>query len=76
MVAAFNFTPVPRERFRLGVPRPGHYTEVMNSDSAFYAGSNLGNLGGATAEDREWMGHPYAIEITLPPLAGVILKPE
>ncbi|HKJ70648.1 MAG TPA: 1,4-alpha-glucan branching protein GlgB [Gammaproteobacteria bacterium] len=75
-VAAFNFTPMPRERFRLGVPRRGHYAEVLNSDSAFYAGSNVGNLGGVAAEDREWSGRPHSIEITLPPLAGVILKPE
>ncbi|MEF8793518.1 1,4-alpha-glucan branching protein GlgB [Thiohalorhabdus sp.] len=76
VVAAFNFTPVPREQFRLGVPQGGHYAEVFNSDSAFYGGSNLGNLGGVPAKDREWMGRPYAIEVTLPPLAGVILRPE
>jgi len=76
VVVALNFTPVPREGFRLGVPRGGHYTEVINSDSAYYAGSNLGNGGGVTAVDREWMGRTHSLEITLPPLGGVILRPE
>ena len=76
VVGVFNFTPVPREGFRLGVPRGGRYVEVINSDSAFYGGSNLGNGGGVVAEERDWMGRPYSITITLPPLAGVILRPS
>jgi 1,4-alpha-glucan branching enzyme len=76
VVVALNFTPVPREGFRLGVPQGGHYAEVMNSDSAFYGGSNIGNLGGVTAVAQPWMGRSHAIEITLPPLAGVILRPK
>ncbi len=75
VVGAFNFTPVPREGFRIGVPRPGYYTEILNSDSAFYGGSDLGNGGGVTADERDWMGRPYSINITLPPLAGVLLRP-
>jgi len=76
VVAAFNFTPMPREGFRLGVPVGGYYRELLSSDSAFYAGSDLGNGGGVTAEEREWMGRPYSLEITLPPLAGVLFQPS
>ncbi|MFA9462004.1 1,4-alpha-glucan branching protein GlgB [Thiohalorhabdus methylotrophus] len=76
VVGAFNFTPVPRAPFRLGVPRGGHYRELINSDSAFYGGSDLGNAGGVTASEAPWMGHPYSITLTLPPLAGIILRPS
>ncbi len=75
VVGVFNFTPVPREGFRLGVPRRGHYTELINSDAGLYGGSNLGNLGGVLAVEREWMGRPYSIELVLPPLAGLIFRP-
>jgi 1,4-alpha-glucan branching enzyme len=75
LVIALNFTPVPRESYRIGVPLPGPYREVLNSDSAYYGGSNLGNLGDLSAEDVPWMGRPYSVSIVLPPLAGVILQP-
>ncbi|MEK7322983.1 MAG: alpha amylase C-terminal domain-containing protein, partial [Pseudomonadota bacterium] len=71
-VVALNFTPVPRENYRLGVPAPGLYHEVLNSDSHLYAGSNLGNAGQVKAESVPWMGHPYSITINLPPLAAVV----
>ncbi len=71
LVVALNFTPVPRHDYRLGVPKAGSYQEIFNSDSAFYGGSNLGN-GWIEAEPIPWMGRPYSISITLPPLAGVI----
>jgi 1,4-alpha-glucan branching enzyme len=75
LVAALNFTPVPRESYRVGVPEPGVYREVINSDAADYSGSGMGN-GGRTlaAEERPWMGRPYSVEVTLPPLAGILLK--
>ncbi len=75
VVAVFNFTPVVRERYRLGVPRPGWYQVILNSDSEYYGGSNIG-APGAMAEPTPWMGHPYSIELSLPPLAGIWLKPE
>ncbi|MCG5535224.1 1,4-alpha-glucan branching protein GlgB [Ectothiorhodospira mobilis] len=74
LVCAMNFTPVPREGYRIGVPAPGRYREVLNSDSHFYGGSNLGNLE-AEAEDIPWMGRPYSVVLTLPPLAGIVLRP-
>ncbi|WP_370590900.1 1,4-alpha-glucan branching protein GlgB [Thiohalobacter sp. COW1] len=74
-VVVLNFTPLVRERYRLGVPEPGWYRVRLNSDSTFYGGSNLGE-DGMSAEATPWMGHPYSIELTLPPLAGLILVRE
>ncbi|MFN3920114.1 MAG: 1,4-alpha-glucan branching protein GlgB [Methylohalobius sp.] len=71
LVVALNFTPVPRHDYRLGVPEAGKYQEIFNSDSKFYGGSNVGN-GFIEAEPLPWMGRPYSISVTLPPLAGVI----
>ncbi len=76
LVIALNFTPVPRTGYRIGVPQPGYYGEIFNSDSMFYGGSNTGNGHGLRAEDGEWMGYPHSLRITLPPLAGIILKRE
>jgi 1,4-alpha-glucan branching enzyme len=73
VLAAYNFTPVPRPAYRLGVPRGGRWTEVLNSDAHIYGGSGWGNQGGvdATAEPRH--GRPWSISVTLPPLAAVFL---
>jgi 1,4-alpha-glucan branching enzyme len=76
LVVACNFTPVPRSGYRLGVPRAGFYDEVFNSDSAWYGGSNLGNGGGLEALPAPRHGHPQCLELTLPPLAAVVLKPR
>ena len=76
VVVACNFTPVVRNGYRLGVPKAGHYQEIFNSDSSFYAGSNVGNYPGCNAE---WIGHhgrPASMLINLPPLATVVLKPQ
>ncbi len=72
----FNFTPVPRTGYRIGTPVSGFYREVINSDSAFYWGSNMGNAGGVYAEDIPFQFRPYSISITIPPLSVVIFKPE
>jgi len=71
-----NFTPVPREKFRIGVPVGGWWRELLNSDSRDYAGSDLGNGGGAMAEDKESHGRPFSLSLTVPPLAVVFFKPE
>ena len=68
----FNYTPIPRHNYRIGVPEPGTYREIFNSDSVYYGGGNVGNLP-VEAEAREWMGRPYSINIMLPPLAGIVL---
>lgn len=77
VVVVVNFTPVPRENYRLGVPAPGFYREIFNSDSVYYSGSNMGNgLNGMHTEEQEWMGRPCSLSITIPPMAGIVLKPE
>jgi len=76
VVVASNFTPVSREGYRMGVPRAGFYKELLNSDSAFYGGSNMGNGWGVPSEPEPWQGQPHSIVITVPPLAVVFLKPE
>jgi 1,4-alpha-glucan branching enzyme len=73
-VALCNFTPIPRTNCRFGVPAPGFYREQINTDSAFYGGSNMGNGGGVTAEQVPWHGRPYSIVLTLPPLGTLILE--
>lgn len=76
VVVVVNFTPVPRHGYRIGVPRPGCYCEILNTDAAAYGGSNLGNLGAVSAEALPWMGRNYSIALTLPPLAVICLKPD
>ena len=71
-----NFTPVPREGFRVGVPRGGFWREILNSDAAIYGGSGLGNLGGVEAEPVSWHGRDQSIAVTLPPLAVVAFRDE
>ncbi len=69
-----NFTPVPRYNYRLGVPRAGHWREILNSDAPFYGGSGQGNLGGVDAVPLPMHGRPYSLTLTLPPLAVVVFK--
>ena len=71
-----NLSPVARDRYRIGVPRPGRWREALNTDSRHYGGSDVGNDGGIDAEAVPWHGQPYSVEITLPPLAVVWLVPE
>jgi 1,4-alpha-glucan branching enzyme len=73
-----NFTPVPHTGYRLGVPAAGRYVESLNTDSAVYGGSNVGNFGGVQAQKLPAQGRPYSIDVTLPPLATLILlwQPE
>jgi 1,4-alpha-glucan branching enzyme len=75
VVVALNFTPVPRSRYRIGLPYDCEYREIFNSDSTYYGGSNIGNGSGIRAEHTPWMGQPFSAEIELPPLAGIILAP-
>jgi 1,4-alpha-glucan branching enzyme len=74
LVVVCNFTPVPREGYRVGVPLSGFYKELINSDSEFYGGGNVGNNGGVWAERQEWHGRPTSIRITVPPLGIVMFK--
>jgi 1,4-alpha-glucan branching enzyme len=75
MVIACNFTPVPRQGYRVGVPYPGFYREILNTDSHIYGGSNVGNGGGVWAQHASWAGRPFYLDLTIPPLGVVFLKP-
>ena len=76
VIAAFNFTPVPRHGYRIGLPAPGNWREAFNSDSAFYAGSNSGNAGVIATQPLAWMNRRQSAEIILPPLGALILLHE
>lgn len=76
LVCVFNFTPVPRLGYTVGVDIPGLYCEVLNTDSAFYGGSNMGNGGRLHAAAQPAHGRPYSLSLVLPPLGGLILRPE
>ncbi len=73
VVIICNFTPVPRPAYRIGVPRAGAYHELLNTDSEYYGGSNMGNAGGLSADGTAWMQRPALLTLTLPPLAVVVL---
>ncbi len=75
-VVVCNFTPVVREGYRVGVPQPGAYAEVLNTNSELYGGSNVGNAGEVMAETFECHGRAHSIVLNVPPLATVILTPR
>jgi 1,4-alpha-glucan branching enzyme len=64
-----NLSPVPRDDYRVGLPKAGRWEEVLNTDAADYGGSGLGNRGAITAEEVPWHGRPASASIVLPPLA-------
>jgi 1,4-alpha-glucan branching enzyme len=74
LVAAFNFTPMPRPAYRLGVPGGGRWQEVLNTDAPEYGGSGQGNLGGVDASPTPLHGRSHSIAITIPPLGMVVFK--
>ena len=74
IIIILNFTPVIRENYRIGVPIAGNYEVIFNSDSDYYSGSNAGSHSLIQAENTQWMNQPASISLTLPPLAGLILK--
>ena len=74
-IVVLNFTPVIRENYKIGVPDNTTYKEILNTDSSYYSGSNTGNGDYLYAEENTAMGYPYTLELTLPPLAGIILMP-
>ena len=76
LVYCCNFTPIPRHNYQIGVPQPGAYREIFNTDAAMFGGSNMGNSGSALAKSVACHGRPVSLSITLPPLAVVVFKPE
>jgi 1,4-alpha-glucan branching enzyme len=75
ILAVCNFTPVVRETYRIGVPGPGSYQELLNTDSEFYEGTNVGNAGRVQAEPIPWNDRPYSVKLRLAPLAVMYFKP-
>ncbi len=73
-VMVTNFTPVPRQDYRIGVPDGGRYREMLNSDGEVYGGSNMGNWGGVDAVARPMHGFDYSISLVVPPLGFVLFK--
>jgi len=76
LAVILNLTPVPRYRYRVGLPLPGKWLEVLNTDAAAYGGGNVGNLGGVVAFDRPLHNQPCSAEFTLPPLGVVAFQSE
>jgi len=76
LVTVCNFTPVPRLGYRIGMPRPGRWSEVFNSDASVYGGSNLGNAGLIYTEEIASHGRPQSASLVLPPLATIILRAD
>jgi 1,4-alpha-glucan branching enzyme len=76
VVCACNLSPVPRPGYRIGLPRGGRWRELLNTDSAYYGGSDVGNLGAIEAAERPWHEQPFSAEVTLPPLGVVWLVPD
>jgi 1,4-alpha-glucan branching enzyme len=74
LLAVFNFTPVPKYHYRVGVPRGGYWRELLNSDSAFYGGSGLGNSGGVEAAPVPAHQRSHSLTLTLPPLGALFFK--
>jgi len=74
VLGVFNFTPVPRTEYVVGVPRGGFWKEILNSDGAEYAGSGMGNEGGRQAQDVPAHGRPHSLKLILPPLGAVFFR--
>jgi 1,4-alpha-glucan branching enzyme len=74
VVVVLNFTPVPRHDYRVGVPVAGNYRELLNSDSSYYTGTDVGNSGQIATEPVSFNGRPHSLSLILPPLAGIVLK--
>jgi 1,4-alpha-glucan branching enzyme len=74
IIVVCNFTPVPHQNYRVGVSEEGMYREILNSDSSFYEGSNVGNAGEIASESIPCHNRKFSLNLTLPPLAAVFLK--
>ncbi|MFN3813701.1 MAG: 1,4-alpha-glucan branching protein GlgB [Aquificaceae bacterium] len=76
ILCVFNFTPIPRENYRMGVPKRGSWKRVINSDAKVYGGSGFGDVEDVYTEDVPFHGRPYSLTLTLPPLAGIYFRYE
>ncbi len=74
IIVILNFTPVVREKYRIGLPEAGEYEIIFNSDSSYYSGSNAGSHSTLHTENYRWMNRANSVSLTLPPLAGMVIK--
>ncbi len=74
LAVVVNWTPLVRRNYRVGVPEPGYYAELLNSDASAYGGGNVGNQGGLEAEPIPAHGHGQSLDLTVPPLGALMLK--
>src|SRR5439155_3573699 len=75
LVCVCNLAPAPRPDYRLGLPQTGRWRELLNTDSTYYGGSDVGNLGGGESEATPWHDQPFSAPVTRPPLRVVWLAP-
>jgi 1,4-alpha-glucan branching enzyme len=76
VICVFNATPVPRDGYWIGVPEPGTYVKILDTDAAAYGGSGYHEADRYIAEAQPSHGHPCRLQLTLPPLAAVFLRPD
>ena len=76
LAVILSLTPVARYQYRIGLPRPGKWREVLNSDASIYGGGNVGNLGGVMAREEKWHKQSCSAELTLPPLGVIVIEPD
>jgi 1,4-alpha-glucan branching enzyme len=74
LVVVLNMTPTPQSNYRIGVPSLGEWEEIFNSDAGDFYGSGISNGKAITAEAEKWHNQPQSVVLTIPPLAGIILK--
>lgn len=76
IAAVYNFSPVPRPNYRMGIPKRGMWKEILNSDAKLYGGSGQGNFGGVESVPIPMHGHSHSLTVNVPPLGAVFFRPE
>ena len=76
LVVVCNFTPIVRQDYRIGLPRPGRWVECINTDADIYGGSGVGNDGAVVADDEPWHNRRWSVSLRLPPLSTLVLQPD
>jgi 1,4-alpha-glucan branching enzyme len=74
LACVVNFAGGPHEGYRVGLPRPGRWEEVVNTDAEAYGGSGVGNFGAVKTSDEPWHGQPVSVRLRVPPLGGLWLR--
>ena len=74
LVFVYNFSPLPREEYKVGFASSGTYAELLNTDAAVYGGTDVGNAGLVTTVEDPWHGRHHSAQLRLPPLAALVLK--